>query len=59
MTPDEIIKEIWQLSWYQVLKVAVMDDIILLVKIWPVWVVIIVVLIGAAHWNVRQSDNGR
>lgn len=33
----EIIAQIWQLSWYQVLVIAIADDVILIVKLWPVW----------------------
>jgi len=42
MTPETIIDENWKLRWYGVAKVAFMDDLILLVKMWPFWVVLIV-----------------
>jgi len=40
MSPDAIIEQVWQLPWYQVLYVSLSDGLILLVKIWPVWVVL-------------------
>jgi len=43
MTPDQIIDQIWQLSWYQVAKVAIFDDLILFSKIWGVIVFIFVI----------------
>jgi hypothetical protein len=38
----DIVEQIWQLPWYQVLVIAIVDDIILLAKIWPAWVVIMI-----------------
>lgn len=35
MTPDQIIKQIWDLNWYEVMKIAIYDDYILMYKIWP------------------------
>ena len=45
MTVDQIIEEIWKLSWYDVLKLAIADDFILLFKIWPVILGISIILI--------------
>jgi len=42
MTPDQIIEQIWNLSWYQVMKVAIYDDFIFMCKIWPVYIFFIV-----------------
>ena len=44
MTPDQLIAEIWNLTWYQVIKVAIYDDFILLCKIWPIYVLLIPIL---------------
>ena len=57
MTPDQIIAEIWNLSWYQVLKVAIYDDFILLCKIWPVYVILIVcILFSIALLKIKFGD---
>ncbi|RLG45577.1 MAG: hypothetical protein DRN81_01280 [Thermoproteota archaeon] len=32
MTPEQIIDEVWKLSWFEVFQIAVMDDLILLAK---------------------------
>lgn len=44
----EIIDMIWKLPWYQVLVVAIADDIILFLKLWPAWIVfgIITIIVG-------------
>jgi hypothetical protein len=41
MTPDQIISEIWDLKWYQVMKVAIYDDFIVMCKIWPVYILLL------------------
>ena len=35
MTKDQIIEEIWKMPFLDVLKVAMVDDFILLCKAWP------------------------
>lgn len=40
-----IIDAIWQLPWYKVLIVAVADDAMLLIKLWPLWSVIAVMFV--------------
>jgi hypothetical protein len=37
---NDILRQIWQLPWYQVLWIAFVDDLILLVKLWPLWLII-------------------
>ena len=44
MTPDQLIAEIWNLPWYQVIKVAFYDDFIFMCKIWPVWVLLLIII---------------
>lgn len=39
-----IIDAIWQLPWYQILIVAIADDAILIMKVWPLWVLIAVII---------------
>ncbi len=38
MTREQIIEEIWKLSTYDLIRVSMMDDWILFVRLWPVWV---------------------
>lgn len=51
MTPDQIIQEIWSLKWYQVLKVALYDDFILICKLWPFYLVLVIVFIIVKSLN--------
>lgn len=37
----KILEQIWELPWYEVLVIAVCDDVILFIKLWPVYVVIV------------------
>lgn len=37
---DPIIEAIWELPWYKVLYIAVVDDFILAAKIWPFWIAV-------------------
>jgi len=41
MTAQQIMEMIWNLPWYDVLKIAIYDDFILLYKLWFVWLIII------------------
>ena len=42
---EDIIAKIWSLPWYKVLCVAVIDDGILFVKLWWLWLSIVIPLI--------------
>jgi len=44
MTPNQLIAEIWNLRWYQVIRVAIYDDYILMCKIWPVYILLLFVI---------------
>jgi len=44
MTPDEIIEQLWNLEWHQLLKVATYDDFILMYKIWPLCIFLICII---------------
>ena len=46
MSIGQVIDGIWQLPWYKIFVVAVLDDVILLIKLWPVWAVMGVGAIG-------------
>jgi len=39
----EILKQIYELPWYQVIVIAIADDVIVFLKIWPAYIVLIVV----------------
>ncbi len=39
----EIIEQIWELPWYKVLFIAIVDDLILAVKLWPLYIVIVII----------------
>ncbi len=41
----EILSEIWALPWYKVFIIAVADDAILFVKIWPAWLGLIILCV--------------
>ena len=41
----EVLKQIWALKWYEVFVIAAADDVILFIKLWPVWIVIIVIML--------------
>ena len=41
----EIIEQIWELPWYKVLFIAIVDDLILAVKLWPLYIVIIGIVV--------------
>jgi len=47
----EILKQIWELPWYEVLVIAAADDAILFVKIWPVYVVITIIWLIIVLWR--------
>lgn len=46
MSKEQVVEEIWKLSIWEVFYVAMMDDWILLVKLWPLWVIVLLVFIG-------------
>ena len=51
MTPGEIIDQVWKLPWYKVFCVAIVDDFIFMVKVWPFWALIILITIIAFVWK--------
>lgn len=48
-----VLEQIWALSWWQVLIVAIIDDVFLFLKVWPLWVALFVLAVLAA------ADPGR
>ncbi len=55
MTTEEIIAEIWKMPLGDVLRVAFVDDWILFVKAWPVWVALAVIGILWAIYDYANS----
>ena len=54
----EIINQIWQLPWYKVFIIAVADDAILFIKLWPAWVGLIICGLAVAIWLDRKGYKG-
>ena len=50
MTAGEIIDAIWNLPWYKVLWVAVVDDVIIMLKLWPLWLGLGIICFLLAWW---------
>ena len=58
MTPEQIIEQIWQLPWYNVLWIVVVSGYIFLLKTWPVWICI-AVLLGLFAIYVSRIERGK
>jgi len=39
----EVINMIWNMPWYKVLVIAAVDDVIILIKLWPLWVALLAI----------------
>lgn len=39
----DIIDKIWDMPWYEVLVIAIADDVILITKLWWLYVIFIVI----------------
>lgn len=52
----DILERIWELPWYKVLVIAAADDVILFLKLWPVWLGIVgmVIIVGTIHFLSRK-----
>lgn len=48
MNLGEILNGIWNLPWYKVLIVAAADDVIFLLKVWPVYILAILIVISVS-----------
>jgi len=48
----KILEQIWELPWYEVLVIAICDDAILFVKIWPVYIIFIIIWTG---WSYHMN----
>jgi hypothetical protein len=48
MDLGQIISEIWNQPWYKVLIIAAADDVIFMIKIWPLYVAVIIIVILVA-----------
>ena len=59
MTIGQVIDQIWQLPWYQVLIIAFVDDLIFMLKIWPVILIVILIVILSVvipHFKTKKAD---
>ena len=56
----EIIAQIWALPFWQVMVIAMADDLILLVRAWPFYVGVIVLCVGvwAVDRDIGMGGNG-
>jgi len=49
----DILNMIWDLPWYKVLVIAAADDVILFIKLWWFYLIIIGLIIG---WSLINKD---
>jgi hypothetical protein len=57
MTPEQIVDQIWQMDPYEVLYIALWDDVIMFCKFWPVWTVIILLVICyLIYYGILEKD---
>lgn len=54
MSLGEVIDAIWALPWYKVMAVAIIDDFLLLLKVWPLWAVVAIIAIIVGVRNSRK-----
>lgn len=52
----EIIGKIMELSWYEVFIIAVVDDAILFVKLWWLWVLIVAIALLGGIITVKRGE---
>ncbi len=52
MTVNELLKELWQLPWYKSLYVSVIDDFMTFIKLWWIWVGMIILSISLAGLKI-------
>jgi len=52
----EILKQIYDLPWYKVIAIAIADDFIVLMKIWPFFIFLIIVVAVLLFLTNRPSD---
>ena len=53
MTPDQIIAQVWEFTWYEAAKVSIYSHWIVAYKIWWVYFVLIIGYIGFLYWESR------
>lgn len=49
----EIMDIIWDLPWYKVLIISIIDDFVLLTKLWPLWAALACLIIILIILNKR------
>lgn len=43
MTIGNLIDSVWNLPWYKLLTIAVLDDIMLIIRLWWLWLALMIV----------------
>lgn len=49
----DILDTIWKMPWYKVMVIAVADDVILFLKLWPLYIGVILFFILWYWWNFK------
>ena len=52
---DEILRAIFDLPWYKVLVVAIIDDGLFLLKLWPLWITLIFIGIFVTFFSYIKN----
>ena len=42
----DVLEQIWNLHWWEVLFIAIIDDFILFIKLWPVYLFFILLTVA-------------
>lgn len=62
MSPGQIIDHIWELPWYKVALIAIVDGFILMCKLWPLIAFIVVgalLSMYALTLSKKRNQGGR
>lgn len=59
MTPDQIIQQIRNLPWQEVMIIAINDDFILMCKIWPFFILLFIALGIGFYIDYRKTANDK
>jgi len=55
MPYDQLVEQLWQLSWWESFNMAAKTDFIFMVKTWPLYVVIFIVYPIYAFWPTKKK----
>ena len=53
MGMGQIIEAMWELPWYKVMIIALVDDFMIFIKLWP-WLILGVILFLYV-WNIQST----